>query len=432
MDHRSHAADSTRPARSARSDIRFVPGTAGAGRHGQGPIDDNTQMIIAPAPPDAADGIYIHIPFCAHICPYCDFTTYAGKRDLIPRYVRAVETELQREGERHRDRAVATVFIGGGTPSLLSPDQMQAILDACSSSFRIEPDPEITVECNPNGLTVDLLAGYREAGVNRLSIGAQTLDRRGLRTLGRHHESGDTLAALVAARSAGFTNVSLDLMFGWPDQTTDSWKRDLNTVLDQPSAPEHLSLYGLIVEPGTPFADAVARGVLRMPDDDASADLYEIGIATLATAGWTHYEVANWARSPRFLSRHNAIYWRNGEYLGMGAGAHGHVGNRRTMNHLLPETYCAAIEDEKPATSNSELIDDRTQLAETMMLGLRLIQDGVDRAAFRARHGRDLDQVYGATIRELVGLGMLEDDTKRVRLTTRGAMIANDVVARFL
>ena len=172
-------------------------------------------MIISPAPPDAAIGIYIHIPFCAHICPYCDFTTYAGKGDLIPRYVRALEAELRREGERHDQRAVATIFLGGGTPSLLSSAQLHAILDACKGSFRIEPGAEVTVECNPNGLTAGLLAGYRDAGVNRLSIGAQTLDRRGLRTLGRQHESTDTLDALRAARDAGFDNVSLDLIFGW-------------------------------------------------------------------------------------------------------------------------------------------------------------------------------------------------------------------------
>lgn len=393
-------------------------------------------MIIAPAPPDAAIGIYIHIPFCAHICPYCDFTTYAGKGDLIPRYVRALEAELQREGERHADRTVATIFLGGGTPSLLSAGQMHAILDACRDSFRIDPGAEVTVECNPNGLTAGLLAGYRDAGVNRLSIGAQTLDRRGLRTLGRQHEATDTLAALDAARDAGFDNVSLDLIFGWPGQSLELWERDLTTIVEHPKSPEHLSLYGLIVEPGTPFADAAARGVLRMPDDDASADLYETAITMLAAAGWTHYEVANWARTPDLFSRHNAVYWRNGDYLGIGAGAHGHVGDLRTMNHLLPETYCAAVEHCEATAPNTERIQARTALGETMMLGLRLVHDGVDVDAFHHRHGQTLDAAFGATIRELVDLGMVERhrdaEREHIRLTPRGLMIANDVVARFL
>lgn len=393
-------------------------------------------MIIAPAPPDAAIGIYIHIPFCAHICPYCDFTTYAGKGDLIPRYVRALEADLRRQGERHADRAVATIFLGGGTPSLLSSAQMHAILDACRDSFRIDPGAEVTVECNPNGLTAGLLTGYRDAGVNRLSIGAQTLDRRGLRTLGRQHESTDTLAALDAARDAGFDNVSLDLIFGWPGQSLELWERDLTTIAEHPKSPEHLSLYGFIVEPGTPFADAAARGVLRMPDDDASADLYETAITMLASAGWTHYEVANWARTPDLFSRHNAVYWRNGDYLGIGAGAHGHVVDLRTMNHLLPETYCAAVELGEATASNTERIEDRTALGETMMLGLRLVHDGVDVDAFHHRHGQTLDAAFGATIRELVDLGMVERhrdaEREHIRLTPRGLMIANDVVAQFL
>ena len=389
-------------------------------------------MIIAPAPPDAAIGIYLHIPFCAHICPYCDFTTYAGKESLIPRYVRALEAELRQEGARHPNRPVATVFLGGGTPSVLSAAQMGAILAACRSSFGIEPGAEITVECNPNGLTADLLEGYREAGVNRLSIGAQTLDRRGLRTLGRQHESTDTLAALDAARDAGFDNVSLDLIFGWPGQTPESWTRDLSVLLEHPRGPEHLSLYSLIVEPGTPFADAAARGILTMPDDDASADLYEIAITTLERAGWTHYEVANWARTPDLVSRHNAVYWRNGDYLGIGAGAHAHVGKSRTMHHLLPETWCAAVERGDATASNTETIDERTARGETMMLGLRLVRDGVDADAFHRRHGQTLDEAFGPTIRDLIEIGMLERDERSVRLSPRGLMIANDVVARFL
>lgn len=389
-------------------------------------------MIVAPLPSRAPLGIYIHIPFCSHICPYCDFTTYAGKQDLIPRYVDSVCLEIERSAPLANGRCAATIFIGGGTPSLLRADQMSQILASCQRAFDLDSESEISVECNPNALTADLLTGYREAGVNRLSIGAQTLDRRGLRTLGRQHEAHDVLQALSAARCAGFDNVSIDLMFGWPGQTTDSWRSDLDALLQHEHAPDHLSLYSLIVEPGTPFADAAARGILRIPDDDDAADLYEAAIATLAIAGWTHYEVANWARTPELSSRHNAIYWQYGDYLGLGAGAHGHVSPLRTMNHLLPETYCAAIERGELGVSRTEVIDEQTQRGETMMLGLRLLSDGVCANAFERRHGVSLWDAFPGTIEDLENMGMLIRAPTGIRLSQRGLMLANDVVARFL
>ena len=389
-------------------------------------------MILAPLPATAPIGIYIHIPFCAHICPYCDFATYAGKDAVVPRYVASVERELAATAASVAEREVATVFLGGGTPSLLDPAQVQAILDACRGNYRLVPDAEVTMECNPNGLTEDRLGGYREAGVNRLSIGAQTLDRRGLRTLGRQHEAGDVLAAVANARAAGFDNLSLDFIFGWPGQTLDRWRADLVQVLAMPDAPDHLSLYSLIVEPGTPFADAAARGILHMPDDDATADMYELAIDMLAKAGWRHYEVANWSREPGGYSRHNAIYWQHGDYLGIGAGAHGTMGSRRTMNHLLPETYCAAVERGEATASNVEAIDHQTQMAETMLLGLRLLDAGVEAVAFRARHGVALDAVFGDRIDDLAAIGLMERTGSGVRLTQRGLLLANEVIARFL
>jgi oxygen-independent coproporphyrinogen III oxidase len=389
-------------------------------------------MILAPSPPDAPIGIYIHIPFCAHICPYCDFTTYAGKGDLIGRYVECVKAELNLKTTLGGNRPVATIFFGGGTPSLLEPSQILAILDACRANFEITPDAEITMECNPNGLTADRLAGYRGAGVNRLSIGAQTLDRRGLRTLGRQHEASDVIDSLGCAQAAGFDNVSLDFIFGWPNQLLETWKRDLDTILSWPNQPNHLSLYSLIVEPGTPFADAAARGILIMPDDDATADMYELAITTLAGAGWHHYEVANWSRLEEGYSRHNAIYWQHGDYLGIGAGAHETIGSRRSMNHLLPETYCLAIEAGAEPASNIESIDRVTSRGETMMLGLRLLDHGVNAEGFLTRHDQTLVEAYGSTIDDLVAIGMMERHETGVRLTHRGLLLANEVIARFL
>ncbi len=390
-------------------------------------------MIVAPASLDSPIGLYIHIPFCAHICPYCDFTTYAGKESLIPRYVAAVQRELERIAGSHDGRPVATIFIGGGTPSLLSPAQMSALLETCRRELAVERDAEVSIEANPNGLTADLLAGYREAGVNRLSIGAQTFDRRGLRTLGRHHEADDVLTALSTARLVGFDNLSLDFIFGWPGQTLARWDDDLDRLIALgDDGLDHLSLYSLIIEPGTPFADAAARGILRMPDDDATADMYERAMSKLAGAGWTHYEVANWSRTPDRYSRHNVLYWRYGDYYGIGAGAHGNMRGQRTMNHLLPETYCAALEAGSSGLSNVELISPATARAETMMVGLRLVNDGVDDAAFALRHGVGLGETYGPVIDGLAAAGLLVHDGRGVHVTARGLMLANDVAERFL
>jgi oxygen-independent coproporphyrinogen-3 oxidase len=387
---------------------------------------------MAPSPPLAPFGLYLHVPFCAHICPYCDFNTYSGQESLIPRYVDALEHEIRRRGADLAGRTAATIFFGGGTPSLLSPADIGRLIAACRDAFDVAPDAEVTLEANPTSVDVATFTGLLEAGVNRLSLGVQTLNHRGLRALGRNHEAADARAAFRAARGAGFTNISLDLIFGWAGQTAEAWASDLDEVLTWENGPEHLSLYSLIVEPGTPLADAVTRGIVHLPDDDASADFYEAAIDRLDRAGWLHYEVANWARERSLESRHNAVYWRNGEYVGLGAGAHGRVGSQRYMNHLLPKTYIAAIGEDLLPTSNVEDLSPMTAMGETMMLGLRLLDEGVSRSAFVARHGVELDQVYGAVIQELDQLGLLIVEQDRVRLTHRGLMLANDVCARFL
>jgi oxygen-independent coproporphyrinogen III oxidase len=389
--------------------------------------------MTAPLPPGAPLGIYLHVPFCAHVCPYCDFNTYAGQGALVPRYVAALEREIARQGNELDGRAATTIFFGGGTPSLLPVDAIARLVRAARDAFDLAPDAEISLEANPTSVDAVYFAGLLEAGVNRLSLGVQTQQRRGLRVLGRNHEAGEAAAAYAAARAAGFTNVSLDLIFGWPGQTPEAWADDLETVLGWATrGPEHLSCYSLIVEPGTPFAEAVARGILRVPDDDAAADLYEAAMTRLAAAGYLHYEVANWARDPSLTARHNLIYWRNGDFVGAGAGAHGTIAGRRTMQHLLPLTWIEAVERGEAPDSNVEEIGPDTAMGETMMLGLRLLEEGVDAEAFRRRHGAALDEVYGDEIGELAGLGLIERSPDRVRLTQRGLMLANDVTARFV
>ena len=393
------------------------------------------QWLLAPAATGAAFGVYVHVPFCEHICQYCDFNTYAGLSPLIPDYVEAVEREIALQAGDFAGRSAISLFLGGGTPSQLSAEQVGRIITAAHEAFDFAPDAEVTIETNPNDLNEAYCASLLDAGVNRLSIGGQTLDRRGLRTLGRQHEATDTLRSLADAHRAGFRNVSLDFIYGWPGQTAERWRSDLALILsgaDGGTTPAHLSLYSLIVEPGTPMADAVTRGILTPADDDTAADFAEIAQEVLAEAGWLHYEIANWACAPSFVSRHNAIYWRNGDYAGIGAGAHGHRKQQRVMNQPSPQRYIAALEADVIPRTNVEQIDEATAIGETMMLGLRLLTAGVSRDAFLRRHGVDIDAVFAEPIARMSAQGLLVDEGYAIRLTERGAMLANVVAAEFL
>lgn len=395
----------------------------------------NHQDLTAPLPPDGPFGIYVHVPFCRHICPYCDFNTYAGLEHLVPEYVEAVCQEISRWAPDFSGREAVSVFFGGGTPSLLAPQQIQRVIEVCRTAFSVAADVEVTLESNPNDLNEAYCAALLAAGVNRLSIGGQTFNHRGLRVLGRKHSEDQVSQALAAARGAGFTNISVDLIYGWPGQTLPMWREDLESIATETAgrpAPDHLSLYSLIVEPGTPMADAVARGILTPASDDESADFYEAAIEFLQGHGWRHYEIANWAGPSGQPSRHNAIYWRNGDYAGIGAGAHGHWGGRRGMNQPAPRRYIDLLRAGHSPASNVETIAPRTSMGETMMLGLRLLDTGVSAAAFADRHGVSLQDQFGATLERMAGLGLLAIDDDRVRLTDRGALLANTVCAEFL
>lgn len=392
-------------------------------------------LFTAPAAIGDRFGIYIHIPFCAHLCPYCDFNTYSGQDFRIPAYIEALRQEISVWAPRFAGRTAGSVFIGGGTPSLLSPDLVSTLVTSCQDAFDVSPDAEITIESNPNDVDERLSTGLLAAGVNRISIGAQTLDRRGLRVLGRLHEATHTAIAVRQARQAGFKSLSLDFIYGWPGHTTATWQDELHRVLDGDvggSPPDHLSLYGLIVEPGTPMANAVNRGILSPIDDDASADLYELAVETLAEAGWVHYEISNWTARPEHASWHNALYWRNGEYVGLGAGAHGYWNGQRFMNQPSPRRYIELLRAREVVASNIETIDQRTAMGETMMLGLRLLGDGISTSEFRLRHGRPITEVYGTLLARFSDLGLIEVNDARVRLTHRGSLLANSVCAEFL
>ena len=386
--------------------------------------------MIAPAPQNDPIGIYIHIPYCARICPYCDFNVYARKQSQFGDYVDALLAEIDQMAEQQGHRSVATVFIGGGTPSILPANDHQRIMDRLNSRFLIHDDAEITMEANPEGLEAEYLRTIRSTGINRLSIGVQTQRKHGLKVLGRAHKPETPVSGIAAARDAGFDNLSLDFIFGWPEQTLEDWEQDLEFILQ--TNPEHASMYSLIIEPNTPYQTAVNRGILVPVDDDAVSEMYQRTVERMAAAGWDHYEISNWARTPELRSRHNMIYWRNAEYIALGAGAHGHLDGQRYHNVLLPETYIETVMSGRLPIVESETIDEATAIAETMMLGLRLIRDGVSDAAFLDRHGRSIRSVYGATIDYLESIGMVEWSGDALRLTNAGLLIANEVAERFL
>ncbi|MGH2726197.1 MAG: radical SAM family heme chaperone HemW, partial [Actinomycetota bacterium] len=269
-----------------------------------------------------AFGIYVHIPYCISRCPYCDFNTYVGIEDTAPAYVDALLREADAWSARASGRTAGSIFVGGGTPSLLDPPLMRALLDGLRRAFAVEPDAEVTIEANPETVDVSRLRAFRDAGVNRISFGAQSFRPHVLATLGRAHTAGRTVAAVREARAAGFDNLNLDLIYGTPGETLDDWRISLERAVAL--EPEHLSAYALTIEEGTAFGADVASGRMPGPDEDDQAEKYERALDLLSEAGYEHYEISNWAR-PGFACRHNLVYWTQGEYAGLGAGAHGHI-----------------------------------------------------------------------------------------------------------
>ncbi len=381
--------------------------------------------------------LYIHIPFCKAKCTYCDFNSYAGLEHLFESYVRALIEEMRLAGQSRRLRA-ATIYLGGGTPTVLPLALLRDIFRACRRSFLAPEGIETTVEANPGTVDEDYLAGLLELGVNRLSLGVQSFDDGELRLLGRIHTSREAVEAYRWAREVGFANINLDLIYGLPAQTLDGWRSTLRRALSL--RPEHLSLYCLTLEEHTPLAQQVAKGEIPAPDDDLAADMYILAEEMLAEAGYTHYEISNWAKQipmtndqiPKTACRHNLTYWRNRPYLGFGAGAHSYFGQRRWHNVLRPEEYIERLWQGESPVAESEEIDEATEMAETMILGLRLVNEGVNFEDFEGRFGRRLEEVYGEELRELKGLGLIEVNSEGVRLTARGRLLGNEVFERFL
>ena len=383
-------------------------------------------------------GLYLHMPFCARKCPYCDFNTYAGLDDLHDAFVDALCLEIERRAPLAAGRPVDSVFLGGGTPTVLSGRQLRRVLRTVARHHVLGPKAEITSEANPGTTDRERFEALREAGVNRLSLGAQSFDATELEFLGRIHDEDEVGRAVGAARAAGFGNLSLDLIFGLPQQTLATWERSLEAALSL--EPEHLSLYSLIVEPGTPLWKWVDEGRVGAPDDDAAAVMYEHARARLARASWAHYEVSNWSRSPAGAGRHNLRYWRNGDWIACGPGAHGQVRAlregklelRRYANVRPVPEYIRRVRQGESLCESDELVPARTAMGETMMLGLRLIDEGVPHEHFASRHGLDPRETFARELAELSDWALLTVDEQRSVLTDRGLLLGNQVFERFV
>jgi oxygen-independent coproporphyrinogen III oxidase len=390
--------------------------------------------------------LYFHIPFCTHRCAYCDFNTYAGQEALIPAYVEALTRELDFVGNQLRSTPgleqispVHTIFFGGGTPSLLSPDQFGAILKSICDNFCLTEAAEITMEANPGTVSYENLRALRETGINRISFGVQSANAEELRMLERAHNFFDVLEAVRSARQTGFKNLNLDLIYGLPEQTLRSWQSTVQRILGL--YPEHISAYALTLEHGTPFGRWASRGLLPLPDPDLAADMYEWLSETLESCGYLQYEISNWAL-PGQECRHNLQYWRGLPYLAFGAGAHGYANGYRYSNVLRIKTYMDRLTTNQPAhydfpttpaTVNYHKQSMKDDMSEFMMTGLRLTHEGVSEAEFQARFAQSMHGVYGQEIDELLKTGLIEKENgDRIKLTRRGRLLGNQVFMRFL
>lgn len=375
--------------------------------------------------------LYIHIPFCVKKCSYCDFLSAPATEQTKEAYMAALFAEIGGRAKDYKDRIVTSVFIGGGTPSLLSADTIRQLMEHIREGFRLAPDAEITMEVNPGTVTAEKLTAFYVAGINRLSIGMQSAQEQELKILGRIHDFDGFCQVYREAVEAGFTNINVDVMSGLPGQTLASYKDTLEKVLRLEPMPQHISAYSLIVEEGTLFAAMAGRGELPLPEEDTERAMYEETLEILAGYGFHRYEISNYALDG-YECRHNVGYWIRRDYLGFGIGAASLIGNVRFQNGRDLNAYLAhplACREEEQSLTTQE------QMEETMFLGLRLIR-GVSYTEFACCYGQTLEEVYGEVISRNVADGLLtvrEDETgRRLMLTGQGLDVSNYVMAQFL
>ena len=375
--------------------------------------------------------LYLHIPFCERKCLYCDFLSAPGSEFVRKSYVNQLVEEIRSQALVYPDYQVSTIFIGGGTPSVLKGQQIRNLVDAVYESFPVEAEAEMTIECNPGTLDEEKLEAYLECGINRISLGLQSSDNEELKLLGRIHTFEDFLHSYELVRKAGFHNVNVDLMSAIPYQTPEKWKHTLKDVLML--KPEHISAYSLIVEPGTPFHDLYSgeEGRKALPDEDADREMYRETGRLLKQYGYERYEISNYAK-PGYECRHNIGYWTGEEYAGLGLGASSYVKGHRFHSERNLKNYLSVRmqEDLTPLFQDVEALTLEDQMEEFMFLGLRMTK-GVSGADFMHRFGFNMFDVFAEAIHKHTVLGLLKIDLPYLRLTEKGLDLSNRVFADF-
>lgn len=374
-------------------------------------------------------GLYLHLPFCISKCPYCDFNSYQLKEDnQISSYISALYQEITTYSKKLKKSNIKTIYLGGGTPTILSGVQIYNILEFCKSKFTIDKDVEITIEANPGTLDGEKTKLLIESGINRLSLGAQSFNNLFLKKLGRIHNTQDIIDSYYLARKEGFNNINIDIMFALPDQTTEDLQITLKKAISL--KPDHLSLYNLTIKPGTEYYKKYKKGKLKLPNEDEEFDMYNWAIKFLEESGFEHYEISNFAR-PYKRSMHNLIYWQNKPYLGIGAGAYSFIKGYRYMNYESPARYVKEMMSGKLPVDNGEKLSLRKRMIETIILGLRT-KDGVGYIKFKARFGVNLNDIFSEQVIKSVNLGLLQKDDYRIKLTKKGIFLANTVFREFV
>ncbi|MCI3923207.1 radical SAM family heme chaperone HemW [Paenibacillus sp. TRM 82003] len=377
---------------------------------------------------ETPEAVYIHIPFCTNKCHYCDFNSYVLKGQPVEAYLDALEREMEATTRSIPPGLIRTVFVGGGTPTVLTPPQMERFLRSVRDYFpNMAPDYEFTLEANPGTTDLEKLEAMRAGGVNRLSFGVQSFDASLLHAIGRIHSVDDVYRSLENAKKAGFDNVSIDLIFGLPNQTVGQMNETLDRALEL-KLPHH-SIYSLKVEENTLFHTLYERGELPLPKEEDELEMFGLIRDRLLGAGYEQYEISNFAK-PGYESKHNTVYWRNQSYYGLGAGAHGYVNGRRHVNVKGVQPYIDAAQSGLPAAESFE-VEEAEAMEDFMMVGLRLMR-GVTRKDFRSQFGKELDDVFGSVIERLTGQGLLERSADGYRLAPQAIPLGNEVFGAFL
>lgn len=389
-----------------------------------------------------AHSLYLHIPFCQKRCSYCDFNTFSGLNHFIPAYIHQLEREISFYGQKFfHELPVKTIFFGGGTPSLIEISQFQSIMKAIYHNFKVSPDAEISLEANPGTVSKEYLQSLLGIGFNRISFGLQTSNPKYLELLGRIHDHYQSIQAIQWAKQVGFSNINLDLIYGLPGQTNDEWKKTLEDGLNLST--QHISLYALGIEENTPLHDWVEKGMVENPDPDLAAEMYELADDLLLENGFACYEISNYYKldeNTDYRCQHNLQYWRNQPYLGLGAGAHGYTNQIRYENvngivdyiKSLKKTDIAKYQ-ESPVVNLSTRVDQFTAMQETMMVGLRLVSEGVSILEFKKRFSTSPLEIFAKEIDSLINNHLLEIiDGDIIRLTKKARLLGNQVFLHFV